>query len=71
MEVHSDIWNPEFTVIPGVLAVLLGANRNQKYSIAGLMPPVLTSNLILREPSNLPFYPFYVVDMDASYSQEH
>ena len=29
MEVHSDIWNPEFTVIPGVLAVLLGANRNQ------------------------------------------
>ena len=29
MEVHSDIWNPEFTVIPGVLTVLLGANRNQ------------------------------------------
>ena len=27
MEVHSNIWNPEFTVIPGVLTALLGAGR--------------------------------------------
>ena len=47
-----------------------GGEQASKYLIASLMTIVLASILILREPSNLPFYPFYVVDTDASYSQE-
>lgn len=29
MEIHSNVWNSEFTIIPGVLTALLGANRHQ------------------------------------------
>ena len=29
MEIHSNVWNSEFTIIPGVLTALLGAGRHR------------------------------------------